>query len=137
MAPDMQQVPIFSGDEAAHLESVKADVAAAGGFQVIGSRLGYGKDPIGAGKILSNKLAIDQPKHVLSAWDEKLIRRWARDATGRSQSFADEADMLRADVKFKTSEQIVQEQLVRQASAREAWEAEMRRTEKLLKELVK
>lgn len=129
----MQQVPIFAGDEEAHLLGVRADVEAAGGLQSVGHRLSYHADPIQAGKILSNKLSVNQHKHVLSAWDEKLIRRWVREKGGIPQSFVDEAGVLNADVKWKSREEIFQEQIARQRSAREAWEEESRRTEELFK----
>ena len=133
----MNQIPIFQGDEASHLASVAADVEAAGGYQVVGHRLGYNDDPITAGKILSNKLNTRQAKAVLSSWDEKRIRLWARETSGKSQSFADEAATLAAEVTWKTSEMIAQEQITRVQSARDLLQLELSRTEDLLRKLAK
>jgi hypothetical protein len=101
----MNQAQLFPDLSPAEQAAIEADVAAAGGLQVVGEALGLAENAIDAGKILSNKIQRNG-RHRLSDVEAKTIRRLARERAGRSRSFELEAHALNYEGRWLTSEDI-------------------------------
>lgn len=98
--PDVASVPARDRKLA-----IEADVAAAGGLQVVGHDLGLSDDPESAGKLLSNKIN-ENGRHRLTGKEEWQIRQLARQRSGRSRLHELESELLNFDGRWLTSDDI-------------------------------
>lgn len=101
----MNQAPLFPDLLGDRRTAIEADVAAAGGLQIVGHELGLHHDPVTAGKLLSNRIN-DNGRHRLTDLDVWQIRQMARARSGRSRLHELENDVLDFDGKWLTSEDI-------------------------------
>jgi hypothetical protein len=85
--------------------AIEADVAAAGGLQIVGLALKLDDDPIEAGKKLSNKIQRNG-RHDLKDEEVWRIKELARKSTGKSRLHELESDALAFEGRWLTSEDI-------------------------------
>lgn len=85
--------------------AIEADVAAAGGQQIVGLELKLDEDPIEAGKKLSNKIQRNG-RHDLKDEEVWLIRELARKNAGRSRLHELECSALNYEGRWLTTEDI-------------------------------
>jgi hypothetical protein len=85
--------------------AIEADVAAAGGQQIVGLELKLDEDPIEAGKKLSNKIQRNG-RHDLKDEEVWLIRELARKTAGRSRLHELECSALNYEGRWLTTEDI-------------------------------
>lgn len=102
----MTQEPLFQDVTSLRQLAIEADVAAAGGLQIVGHQLGLHEDPVEAGKLLSNKIRRNG-RHRLTDDDVWAIRQLARlSNTSRSALHDLESKTLHYAGKWLTSDDI-------------------------------
>lgn len=112
----MTQEPLFPDVLSQRLTAIEADVAAAGGQQVVGHKLGLHEDPVEAGKALSNKIK-KNGRHRLTDEEVWSIKQWAREShAGRSHLADFENSLLNFEGRWLTSEDIKAKRRKRKAA---------------------
>lgn len=101
----MNQALLFPDLLADRRTAIEADVAAAGGQQIVGHELKLGDDPVAAGKLLSNKIN-QNGRHRLTDDEVWQIRQMAREKAGRSRLHELECAALNFEGRWLTSDDI-------------------------------
>lgn len=101
----MNQVLMFPDLLADRRNAIEADIAAAGGQQIVGHELGLAHDPTAAGKLLSNKVN-QNGRHRLTDEEVWQIRQMAREKSGRSRLTELENEALNFEGRWLTSDDI-------------------------------
>jgi hypothetical protein len=108
-------LPLFPDASRDRKVALEADIAAAGGQQLVGCALNLGADPIQAGKMVSNKINRNG-NHRFSADEVWQIKELARKAAGVSRLHELESDGLQFEGKWLTCEDIKARKRARKAA---------------------
>jgi len=116
--------------------ALEADVAAAGGPQVVGHILWPHLDPITAGKKASNA-ANPKQRQEFTPKEIRRIKSLARAAAGRSQLHAVESGELDCEIKWTTLEEKIELANQGLAAAMESMQGQLAQVQRWLAEINK